>query len=24
MFYPAKIENGVVNIPPITSEEIRR
>jgi CRISPR-associated protein Cas5d len=24
MFFPARIENGVVNIPPITSEEIRR
>lgn len=24
MFFKAKIENGVVNIPPITSEEIRR
>ncbi|NWF51002.1 MAG: type I-C CRISPR-associated protein Cas5 [Ignavibacteriaceae bacterium] len=24
MFFPAKIENGVVNIPPITSEEIRK
>jgi len=24
MFFPARIEKGVVNIPPITSEEIRR
>ena len=24
MFFKAKIENGVVNIPPVTSEEIRK